>query len=216
MSFNIIIPSANPYNLIPCVNSIFKNDSGIAPHQIIVIDDGAREGAESHLPKIQWIAGIKPFIYSRNCNLGINKSESHVILLNDDTILKSKDGFSNLVRESEAYGGIVSSATNSAGNPKQYPRGQQDIRPEPSVLAFISVCIPRNVLDAVGALDERFTAYGWEDNDYCRRAIDKGFKLGVFDGCFVDHTSLTSTFRGKNGPGNIEPGRKIYKEKWGC
>ena len=217
MSFSIVIPSAISDNLVICVKAILENDSNVSPNQIIVIDDGAKEGAYRRLPiGIQWVTGIKPFIYSRNCNLGIQEAKGDVILLNDDAILKTKDGLSNLANVAKYYG-IVSAVTNAAGNPKQRPQRGSGIRPESTVLAFVCVCIPKVALDTVGLLDERFTAYGWEDYDYCRRAIESGIQLGIYDGCFVDHMSLISTFRGRAGKGgDIEPGRKIFNEKWGC
>ncbi|HEV2169932.1 MAG TPA: hypothetical protein VGR40_03235, partial [Candidatus Binatus sp.] len=68
-----------------------------------------------------------------------------------------------------------------------------------------------------GLLDERFAnCYGWEDNDYCRRVRESGLKLGIFDDCFVDHSSLHSTFRGMpRAGGDISQGREIYRQKWG-
>lgn len=66
-----------------------------------------------------------------------------------------------------------------------------------------------------GFLDERYTTYGWEDNDYIRQCKTAGLRIAVHDGCFVNHGKLPSTFRGPGGPGgDIEPGRKIYMAKW--
>lgn len=215
MAFNVIIPSANADNLVPCIRTLLNRDPQLQD-KIIVIDDGAREKAERQLPPVRWITGIKPFVYSRNCNLGIKETSDDIILLNDDTLLTTSGGLTNLAQVAAGFGGIVSAATNSSGNPNQMYRKTPGIRPEPRVLCFIGVCIPRTVIEAVGLLDERFVHYGYEDNDYCKRATDLGFKLGVYDGCFLDHTRLTSTFRGKNKPGDIAPSRKLYEEKWGC
>lgn len=40
--------------------------------------------------------------------------------------------------------------------------------------------IPRTVLNAVGILDEKLAPYGYDDPEYCLRAISKGFVNGLF------------------------------------
>jgi len=88
----------------------------------------------------------------------------------------------------------------------------------------VCVLIPRRTIETVGLLDERFgglTAngqriYGWDDNDYCRRVRNAGLKIGIHDGCYVDHGSLKSTFRGDpRAAGDISAGRELYLAKWG-
>jgi hypothetical protein len=40
---------------------------------------------------------------------------------------------------------------------------------------------PRRTVERVDLLDARFTSYGWEDNDYCRRVRMDGLQIGIFD-----------------------------------
>jgi len=67
MNFSVVIPSRNPANLIPCVRSLLTAEPAMAPEQIIVVDDGARAGAEASLPAVRWVTGITPFIFARKC-----------------------------------------------------------------------------------------------------------------------------------------------------
>ena len=65
-------------------------------------------------------------------------------------------------------------------------------------------------------LDERFVDYGMDDDDYSLRVRNAGLKIGIFDGCFVDHGSLKSSYRG--GPaagGDFRPNLRRFIEKWG-
>jgi GT2 family glycosyltransferase len=63
-------------------------------------------------------------------------------------------------------------------------------------MAFVCLLIPRRTIDRVGLLDERYCPdYGVEVLDYCESCSRGGLKVGVFDGCCVDHGSLTSSFR---------------------
>jgi GT2 family glycosyltransferase len=166
------------------------------------------------------VEGKKPFIYARNVNIGITAARREdnpdaVILLNDDALLLTPLGFTHLAEAAAKHPeyGIVSAVTNFAGNAAQIAKNV-GFREEPNMLCFIAVLITAACLDRVGPLDERFTAYGWEDNDFCRRARQAGFKLGIYDLCFVDHRTLVSTFREDVHCG-ISAGAAIYREKWG-
>jgi len=237
MNFSIVIPSKNPVNLTACVNSILDREPGLPHERIIVVDDGARQdgleaaqgGRLPWLEDLTWIAGIKPFIFSRNMNLGIHRAFGEqgadaVILLNDDTRLLSGSGFTSLTRLTLAKAPGICSAvfTDAVGNRAQLAqwgrvKGRVPIvRSEPRTLAFICVCIPRATWETVGPLDEGFGDYGWEDNDYCKRVRDAGLGLFITEACLVEHGRLESTFR----PGNksvsiINRSAKHYFDKYG-
>lgn len=90
------------------------------------------------------------------------------------------------------------------------------LRDEPRMVCFVCVLIPRRTIQAVGLLDPRFVGYGMDDDDYCLRVRNAGLKIGIFDGCYVDHGSLTSSFRGAAGAGgDFMPNMKLFIEKWG-
>lgn len=221
MGLSVIIPSKTDANLGACVRAIRAAGETC---RIIVVDDF--EGEKRFLlpcdEPVDWQEGVKPFIFARNINIGIRAAgDDDVILLNDDALLQTPEGFSAMQRAGKgAFGryGVISAVTNLAGNPAQQPQNSPlgTIRSEPRTVAFVCVLISRLALKGVGLLDERFTAYGWEDNDYCRRVRNAGGKIGIFDGCFVDHGSLHSTFRGNpRAAGDIAAGAEIYRSKWG-
>jgi GT2 family glycosyltransferase len=250
---SVIIPSRNAANLVPCVEAVRKCEPGV---RIIVVDDGidATVDQESKIatamcPNGGYFPGVKPFVFARNCNLGIKAAGPQgqygepltrqllpgeiqgddVILLNDDALLETLCGFTAMQRAAVEHPefGVISASTNLAGNPDQHrivtvgTAGLRALGRTPGnsfpTVAFVCVLIPRRTIDSVGLLDEIFTSYGWEDNDYCRRVHLAGLKIGVFDGCFVDHSKLHSTFRGQpRNAGELAAGRKIYLEKWKC
>ena len=82
------------------------------------------------------------------------------------------------------------------------------------MVCFVCVYIPRATLNTVGLLDEDYTAYGSEDDDYCYRCRKAGLRIGIFDGCFVNHAKLHSTFRGDSAC-DIAPGIEIFRRKHG-
>lgn len=210
---SIIIPSKTATNLKACVKAV--RDCG-ETCRIIVVDDGIDWNAVSK-NGFDVIEGKKPFIFSRNCNLGIEAAgHDDVILLNDDALLMSRMGLTLLQKAAEAHRkyGCIGSTTNVTGQAMQMPHriGLRSLHH----IAFMCVLIPRRTIDAIGPLDERYCIdYGVEDRDYCEMINRAGLNVGVHDGCFVDHSKLTSSFRGHPmAPGRSAQNRALFLKKF--
>jgi hypothetical protein len=219
MSFCVVVLSSNAVNLIACVRSVLAAEPGLSPQDIIVVDDGARAAAEASLPSVRWVTGITPFVFARNANLGIGLARTDVVLMNDDASLLTPSGFSELTAEALRHPeiGICSSGILGAvGNPKQIATGKPNFRYEPRAIAFVCVFLPWSIYVRVGPLDERFVGYGFEDNDYCTRVTEAGFKIGIWDGCVVDHGERPSSFRSRPDIMTLfDRNRELYRSKWG-
>lgn len=228
MAFSIIIPSKNPDNLIACVRSIFENEPNLPRHKIIVVNDGAREKAEAELPGVTWIEGVKPFVYARNVNCGIRAAgDDDVILMNDDARLLTPWGFTALDGCTSLVGGhygiLSPGLTGSVGNlnqlhglAPQFRLGVPVVRDEDRMLCFVCVHIRREVLSVIGNLCEEYTGYGFDDDHACYTARQAGYRLGIFDGCLVEHGVLPSTFRDEQYPTEgFYHNQRIFQEKWG-
>ena len=220
MSFAVVIPSKTETNLLSCVAHVRRCEPNV---QIIVVDDGLTGWPRG----VVVIPGSKPFCYAANCNLGMMRAldnhegiEDHngIVLLNDDALLQTPGGFSHMAElaKDRPEVGVLSATCNRIGNPNQRPNQRPAFRYDHRMLAFVCVYIPRWVIEKLGLLDERFTAYGCEDCDYCKRVLNAGLKLGITEECFVDHASLPASFRGaKDHQQQMMAGREIYFEKWG-
>lgn len=216
----IIIPSKSASNLVPCIKAI--RDAGEIG-RIILVDDGISVGYE-HGPflfksEYEYVYGAKPFIYARNCNLGIMAAgKDDVLLLNDDALLQTRVGFSLMAlmhMDNPGYG-LIGATCNNVGNTNQWPQNI-GLREEPRMVCFVAVFIPRSTIKKIGLLDERFKGYGCEDDDYCLRVRKAGLKIGIYDGCYVDHGSLKSSFRGEAGAGgDYRPNLELFRAKWGA
>lgn len=215
----VVIPSKTDTNLIPCMEAVRKNEPDI---KIIVVDDGLQFGSEWPIDIDVVRNGEKPFIFARNVNIGITEALSDkncegVVILGDDGLLRTPGGFSILARAAEEHQeiGIVSAVTNSVGNLNQTPKGF-GLRTDDRMVCFVAVYIPRRTIETVGLLDERYVGYGLDDDDYCLRITKAGMKIGIHDGCFVDHLSLKSTYRGDpRTPADFHPNLRRFIEKWG-
>jgi glycosyltransferase involved in cell wall biosynthesis len=201
VTFSVVIPSARASNLVECVRALLANEPELPPERIVVVDDGARAEAEPLLPGVRWVAGEKPFVFARNANIGIRAAATDVVLLNDDACLVSPHGLSQLaevVRQHPELGVCSAGITGVVGNPRQRVLAQPGLRYEHDSLAFVCVYLPWHIYADIGALDERFTGYGFEDTDYCLRLRTAGRRLGIWDACIVDHSGrLPSTFRAR-------------------
>jgi len=212
----VVIPSRSIDNLVPCVAAVRQHDPDC---RIVVVwdqSDGNRSMPVSD--DYTLLCANDPFIYARNCNRGIAAAgDGDVVLLNDDALLKTPFGFSylSLVADENRSVGILGAVTNVTGQPLQQPHGI-GLRLVP-FFAFVCALIPRRTLDTVGLLDERYCVdYGVEDRDYCEMVTQAGLQCAVYDGCFVDHASLRSTFRGDpRASRSYAQNLQLYCQKWG-
>lgn len=220
MCFTVVIPSKDGVNVARCISSIRARGEQC---RIIVVDDGLDDPLQK-LGLLEIVPGVKPFVFSRNCNIGIRAADpDDVILMNDDVTLETPHGLTQLVEaRGKEFGwefGLVSPAIReNTGQLNQLPQKSTHIRIEPRVLCFIAILIPREVWQLVGELDEQFVAYGCEDDDYCRRALEKGIRLGVWDRCLVGHNGRSSFRSGNDVTENSKQlaiNRQIYLKKWG-
>jgi len=84
-------------------------------------------------------------------------------------------------------------------------------------LAFFCVMMPRKVYEQVGPLDEAYGLGFYEDDDYCRRVEQAGWRLECAEDVFIHH-HLSASFNklGKGRKELLERNRKIYEAKWGA
>ena len=195
--FNVVILTHKPENYRPCVESIIRNEPSINPKQIIVVIDDCEQ---LDLP-VTYINGESPFIFSRNANIGIRHADSDIILLNDDTELSNRNGFTQLAQSERS--GITSAKIIGPCTVKR------------DMCAFVCVFIPKETQQSIGLLDERFVKYGYEDDDYCRRVVQAKQPINRCDRCVVNHYHPSrSTFHGEN---NLYQGDNLvaFDRKWG-
>lgn len=214
MGLSVVIPSRTSENFLQCAEAVRKHEPEA---QIILIDDGIAPDFWPQ-PQLMPCQGFKtglPFNFSRNCNAGIGLAENDdVVLLNDDAILQTPGGFSLMQHAAimRQEFGVIAAVTNNVGNRNQFPQNK-GLREDPRMACFICVLIPRRTIQKVGLLNERYDCYSHQDDDYCYRVRQAGMKIGIHDGCFVDHLSLKSTFRGnQSSAGELGTGARIFKE----
>lgn len=210
MAYSAVILSAKIENVRSNVAAIRKYQPGT---RIIVVADAAL--TDRSVEDVVWVEGAQPFCFSRNANLGIAAAGTDdVVLVNDDALLLTPNGFGLLEKASEVFGIVSATVRGRCRNPRQKQFSENNTS-EPDSLAFVCVYLPRKTLDLLGPLDEQFEHGTWEDDDYCYRAREAGLALGICGRCTVDHISSATTFETRSTYRAIlDANRARFEAKW--
>ncbi|NOU90937.1 glycosyltransferase [Paenibacillus sp. LMG 31460] len=167
------------------------------------------------------------------CNLGLTiASGDALLLLNNDTIVTTC-WLDNMLRclYSSAEIGIVGPMTNYASGKQQITEAFTSIDDMVSkmntanpakweeVKRLVGFCylFKREVLERVGMMDERFSPGHFEDDDYCYRARQAGYKLMISGDVFIyHHGSVSFQKEGEEKvKGLLLHNHQKFIEKWG-
>jgi len=148
-------------------------------------------------------------------------SIDYIWLLNNDTVIYPNT-LMLMVQTAQTHSGITGSVLKFYANPsivQTYGGGyfnhitgrvRTEQHTKPSHLDFIngaSLMISKAVLEKVGLLDEQIFMY-FEENDYCIRAQQAGFKMMVADACVLHKGGVSG-----GGSGNYLSWKNVYINK---
>ena len=225
-----------------CLDSIYERTEW--PHfEVIVVDNASADEtpavvaeASSRHPHLSAILNPTNRGFAAANNQGLERARGrHLILLNNDTIV-TRGWASALVRHLVADPGLglVGPVTNAIGNEAKvevgyagpadlpgwaarYVREHDGELFEIPMLAMFCVALRRDVLAAVGPLDERFGVGMFEDDDYNARVRERGLRVLCARDSFVHHWQRAS-FRLMSDAEYLrlfEENRRKYEAKWG-
>ncbi len=235
MRCDIIIPVWNqPVFTKDCIDSVLENTD--IDYRLVIIDNASEDKTRLYLEGLKGV-GKPPVALMRNeRNLGFVKaanqgircaSAPYVCILNNDTRV-TKNWLREMIGVAESAGdiGIVNPSSNNLG--------QKPARGEPIALyaaaleresgAFIELgaavgfcmLIKRAVLDEIGLFDEIYGMGNFEDTDFSRRAVKKGYRCVRARGAYVWHRE-SSSFNGiKTFEEDFRRNRAIYEARWGA
>ena len=174
------------------------------------------------------IDGIEPFCFARNANLALRRcleARQDVLLINDDCeLLHSIVPTLEYTCQQNPNIGILSPQIDGGvGNRLQHRIDVCDpYKVSQERLAFVCVFIPSSTMERVGLLDERFTGYGGDDVDYCRRVQAAGLGLAITSRVVVRHgyghngmsTSFLRALTLEERNRQMRDMNRVLEEKW--
>lgn len=189
------------------------------PYEIVLVDNGSTDDSidftQANFPDVRLIANGENLGFSRGINRGMQPATSDVIVwLNTDVEVRP-DWLMELVRPlvTDKTIGITGAKLHfgdgrtlqHAGAMLEYPlaigrhrfykqpdSGQADELCDVVYVTGAALAVRREVLDAIGLLDEAFSPFYYEEVDFCRRAVQAGFRVVyVPTAVAIHHESLS-------------------------
>lgn len=237
---DIIIPAFNQLRYCQqCVESIQRSTD--VPYRLVLIDNGSTDGVSEYfdgIPGAHVLHAPTNLGFAGGVNLGLRDAQGHVVLLNSDTVVPPRWLERLLaVLESDPKIGVVGPLSNYASGMQQIETPELSTQEELATFAddlaaenagmttntfrLVGFCmlIRDETLRRVGLFDERFGTGNFEDDDYCLRVRQAGYRLVVAHDAFVYHFG-NRTFVGM-GLSNerfsevLQENEKRFREKWG-
>lgn len=165
------------------------------------------------------------------------KDITHICLLNSDVIVT--DYWLDYLLEKNMD--VIGPVTNAAGNEQTVQidysvnpesnaittvRGfaekrhtcYKDYMVESDLVTFFATLFKREVMEAIGLLDEQFYPGSYEDDDYCIRILNANYHIAIARDCFLHHFGSGSFSKlhmnDRKNIGNINRAR--FEKKWNC
>ena len=201
-----------------CLESL-ERETNLGPHGLILVVDGPQDEEVERViachPAPRVLRNSVRRGFAESVNRGMQASSRDVVLLNSDTVVTHR-WLEKLIDASASSGdtGTVTPLSNNAALcsvPRSFeenllPAGldanafaalieRVSQRAYPRLPTGVGVClyIRRALLDDVGLFDARSFRFGYgEENDFCMRALARGWLHLADDATFVEHAGHRS------------------------
>lgn len=211
--------------------------------ELILVDNASTDGTPDYLKQYtKQHAHVKLILNSTNVgfpagnNIGIKAATGeYLVLLNNDTHV-TRGWLTDFLRplRLDPRLGLVGPVTNNIGNEAKIDISYKDMNEMADAarrytsthsrqlypvenVAFFCAALRRDVLDKVGLLDEVFGQGFFEDDDYCNRVRQAGYRIAIAEDVFIHH-QLAASFNALPDNGReaqLAKNRSIYEAKWG-
>jgi len=166
------------------------------PYELIIVNDGSKEETTRYLfdlamkresNNIHYIENKTGLGWCKAINQGIKTSHGdYVVFANNDIVVTP--GWDNKMLAHFAIDkslGVLGPTSSSVNGFQHIDYNKEGV--DFQSLMFFFTMVKREVVDKIGGLDERFGIGGQDDTDYCIRAKEAGWKVGIARDVFVYH-----------------------------
>lgn len=209
---SILIPVSNQLKYTKdCLTSLFNYTSQVrVSYEVIACNNGSTDGTKEYLDGLASSGQIK--VIHNEVNQGFPKANNQMVaiaqgeylcLLNNDTVLTFGwlEKLLRCIRSDSQLAAVGPYTNHSSGhqqvNPPPPYRGEQELQKYAEkfsgqekyvdFLVFFCALIKRKVWDEIGGLEEAFTPGCYEDNLFCYRLLEKGYKMKIAGDCYLHH-----------------------------
>lgn len=193
-----------------CLEALRATAEPEHPTELIVVDNGSQDGTREWLEAqgdVHLIANEDNAGAPRARNQALCVARGRWIVFLDDDVIVTPHWLSRLLRHAAVDGksGCVGPVADRAAHNQQIPYDGGDdpqrlaafaearYRAKPfsglrrNMLASFCLLVRREVIEQIGGFDERFSPWGFEDDDFTVRAALAGFRNRLAQDVFVRH-----------------------------
>lgn len=233
----LIVPCWNGLSYTKrCLESVARWTD--APYEVVAVDNGSTDGTGAYLrslrrPRVRVVSNKRNLGFARAINQGIAAARGRwIVWLNSDVIV-TPGWLGGLLAAARRHPrvGAVGPYTNSINGLQRGGPGGYTMKTLPgaaqawslaragrarSVHRLTGFCLlhPREAVDAIGGLDERFGLGCYEDFDFCLRLIQSGRELLLAEDVFLHHHGHKTFEENRVASRHIEENRRIFVDKW--
>lgn len=234
------------YNNLPLTQACLHSLEANTQHpnwELVLVDNASTDGTPDFLaeyaankPRVKLVKNEENLGFAAGNNRGLEAAAGELlVMLNNDTFV-TPGWLVDLTRHlrKDANLGLVGPVTNNIGNEAKIDIQYADMQEmqnaaqaytsshagetlDLQVIAFFCAAMPRAVYEKLGGLDERFGLGFFEDDDYCQRVRQAGFRVAVAEDVFIHH-QLSASFAQMDAGDRqalFERNKALYEEKWG-
>ncbi|MGB4780848.1 glycosyltransferase, partial [Candidatus Methylomirabilis sp.] len=213
------------------------------PHDLIIVDNASTDGTLGYLrdytaahDNTQVVANLtnRGFAAGNNQGLALARGE-YALLLNNDTIV-TQGWLKRMLQVFNAHPdvGIVGPMSNYVSGPQlvrdasyegpegleafaaEWARGHDGQSADATRVVGFCLLTRKEVITRIGGLDEQFGSGNFEDDDFCIRAFQVGFRARIALDAFIHHTgSQTFKVAKIDYRQSLMRNWELFKAKWG-
>jgi len=231
---DIVIPVWNQLDVTKrCIESILKNTDH--PYRLIIIDNASDHDTADYLDGLRDVLGPDMLLirneknagFVKAINQGLSGSDAGYICVANNDIVVTDGWLAEMmgIIEADKTIGLLNPACNTSGQSPDEGESLDDyaagLKRFKGTVQELYTCrgycmiIRREVINALGPLDDIYHFGYFDDTDYCKRAQALGFRTALAKGAYVYHAGGVSFKKLEDSGDLFKKNERIFYGRWG-